>query len=80
MEALACAKPVLVSDIPGNKEWITDGMQGWLFPDGDVYALAKGIISAFDQRQQLAGMASGAFTGRTACRLDPKFSGFIGCI
>jgi glycosyltransferase involved in cell wall biosynthesis len=60
MEALACAKPVLVSDIPGNKEWITEGVQGRLFPDGDVNALAKGIMSAFDQRQQSAGMAQAA--------------------
>jgi glycosyltransferase involved in cell wall biosynthesis len=60
MEALACGKPVLVSDIPGNKEWITPGTQGWLFPDGDVNALAGGIITAFDQRQQLAGMGQAA--------------------
>ena len=60
MEALACAKPVLISDIPGNKEWITSGAQGWLFPDGDFNALAMGIIHAFDQRHQLAGMGSAA--------------------
>ena len=35
MEALGCGLPVLVSDIPGNREWVTDGEQGWLFPDGD---------------------------------------------
>jgi len=60
MEALACGKPVLVSDIPGNQEWITPGTQGWLFPDGDINALAGGIITAFDQRQQLAGMGQAA--------------------
>jgi glycosyltransferase involved in cell wall biosynthesis len=60
MEALACGKPVLVSDIPGNQEWITPGTQGWLFQDGDINALAGGIITAFDQRQQLAGMGQAA--------------------
>ncbi|MEN8242891.1 MAG: glycosyltransferase, partial [Chloroflexota bacterium] len=40
MEALASGVPALVSDIPGNREWINDGMQGWLFPDGDAHALA----------------------------------------
>ncbi len=46
MEALGCGKPVLVSDIPGNREWITPGMEGWLFPDGDDRALAEGMLNA----------------------------------
>ncbi|TLN01105.1 glycosyltransferase, partial [bacterium] len=40
MEALACGKPALVSDIPGNREWIQTGVQGWLFKDGDASELA----------------------------------------
>lgn len=46
MEALACGCPVLVSDIPGNREWITPGIDGWLFPDGDPTALTQGILKA----------------------------------
>jgi glycosyltransferase involved in cell wall biosynthesis len=34
MEALASGLPCLVSDIPGNKEWIEDGVNGWLFRMG----------------------------------------------
>jgi glycosyltransferase involved in cell wall biosynthesis len=49
MEALACGLPALVSDIPGNCEWVTPGEQGWRFPDGDVEALAKGILQAVGQ-------------------------------
>lgn len=63
LEALACGLPALVSDIPGNREWIEPGLQGWLFPDGDAEALASGIITAFEGRQQLPGM------GRAARRL-----------
>jgi glycosyltransferase involved in cell wall biosynthesis len=47
MEALACGLPVLISDIPGNREWI--GPQegaGWLFPDGDSSALGAGMLRA----------------------------------
>lgn len=40
MEALACGKPALVSDIPGNREWIQPGEQGWLFKDGNSEELA----------------------------------------
>ena len=40
MEALACGLPCLVSDIPANKEWVTEGENGWLFRDGDADYLA----------------------------------------
>jgi glycosyltransferase involved in cell wall biosynthesis len=53
MEALASGLPALVSDIPGNREWIEEGEQGWLFPDGDVEALAAGMIRAADSWKQL---------------------------
>lgn len=54
MEALASGRPVLVSDIPGNLEWITDGVQGWIFPDGDQDAICAGILKAFHQRERLS--------------------------
>ncbi|MCE1255396.1 MAG: glycosyltransferase [Anaerolineae bacterium] len=53
MEALACGKPVLVSDIPGNKEWVTPGEEGWLFEDGHVDSLKTGILNAFREKNQL---------------------------
>jgi glycosyltransferase involved in cell wall biosynthesis len=60
LEALACACPVIVSDIPGDREWVTPGVQGWLFPDGDAPALAQAILHAFDNRNQLAGIGQSA--------------------
>ena len=56
MEALGCGLPVLVSDIPGNREWITDGQEGWLFPDGDEEALAEGMLRAARQPEVLKNM------------------------
>jgi L-malate glycosyltransferase len=53
MEALACGLPCVVSDIPANREWVTDGMNGWIFPDGDVDALAGIILKAIEQRESL---------------------------
>ncbi|MBI9043067.1 MAG: glycosyltransferase [Anaerolineaceae bacterium] len=53
MEALGCGMPVLVSDIPGNKEWISDGKEGWLFPDGNVKLLAEKMLYASANRDQL---------------------------
>ena len=56
MEALAIGLPALVSDIPGNREWVVPGEHGWWFPDGDAQALAQAILQAVDQREQLSGM------------------------
>src|SRR5215213_740184 len=51
MEALASGLPCLVSDIPGNKEWIEDGLNGWLFRDRDVDDLAEKILFAIKNRK-----------------------------
>jgi glycosyltransferase involved in cell wall biosynthesis len=53
MESLASGCPVLVSDIPGNLEWVTDGVQGWVFPDGDQDAIRDGILKAYHQKERL---------------------------
>jgi L-malate glycosyltransferase len=60
MEALASALPVLLSDIPTNREWVTPGEQGWLFKDGDWQDLADAIAAAASQRSQLTTKAQAA--------------------
>lgn len=48
LEALACGRPVLVSDIPSNCEWVKPGEVGDLFSDGDINALAIQILKLVD--------------------------------
>lgn len=60
LEAMACGLPALVSDIPGNQEWITPGVQGWWFPDGDYHAMAERIVQAVEQRERLPEMGRAA--------------------
>ncbi len=60
MEALACGMPVLVSDIPGNKEWIEDGINGWLFPDGNVNVLAEKIMQIISSKDSFVNIARSA--------------------
>ena len=58
LEAMACGRPALVSDIPGNREWVQPGVNGWLFPDGDEKALAQSLLNAIEQRQRMPEMGS----------------------
>jgi glycosyltransferase involved in cell wall biosynthesis len=60
LEALASGLPCLVSDIPGNREWIVDGENGWLFQDGDASDLAEKISYAIQYRRSLKTMGEAA--------------------
>jgi len=60
MEALASGLPCLVSDIAGNKEWVEDGINGWLFRDGDVDNLAEKILNAVKNRQSFKKIGEAA--------------------
>ena len=60
MEALACGRPVLVSDIPGNREWVEPGQNGWWFKDGDFDELADKLLMAVDMRPNLTSMSVAA--------------------
>ena len=45
LEALACGRPALVSDIPSNREWVIPGQVGDWFADGDVASLETKLLS-----------------------------------
>ena len=45
LQAMACGTPVLVSDIPGNREWVHAGLTGGIFPLGDVGALTQALTT-----------------------------------
>lgn len=60
MEALASGLPALVSDIPGNLEWLTPGQEGWFFHDGDAADLAQGILRAYEARGERMKMGQAA--------------------
>jgi glycosyltransferase involved in cell wall biosynthesis len=60
MEALASGLPALVSDIPGNREWVQSGREGWHFPVKDHTALANLILQTVAQPEQLRLMGQQA--------------------
>jgi len=54
MESMASGVPVIATDIPGTRELIQDGIDGWLVPPMDAGALSKTImktLSAPEERE-----------------------------
>jgi len=60
LEALACGMPCLVSDIAGNKEWVEDGVNGWLFRDGNADDLAEKILHAIKSKRSFGRIGKAA--------------------
>ena len=56
LEAMASGAFPVVTDIPANREWITDGKNGFLVPTGSEAFLARKIIEAL-RRPELRATA-----------------------
>jgi glycosyltransferase involved in cell wall biosynthesis len=48
LEAMAMGKPMIMSDVGGAREQVEHGVNGLLFPPGDVAALAKCLATCWD--------------------------------
>lgn len=57
VEALACGRPAIVSNIPGCREIVDERVSGVLVPPGDPAALTAAIESFMRRPEQLAWMA-----------------------
>jgi len=60
LEAMACEIPVLVSDIPGNLEWVEDGRTGFLFKTGDSAQMADKILFCYRNRGEMQNITAPA--------------------
>ncbi len=49
LEAMACGRPVVCSDLASIQEFITSGKNGWLVPVGESQPLAEAICDLVDQ-------------------------------
>jgi len=63
LEAGICGTPAVVSDVPGAREVVRDGVTGLLFPAGDVTALASYVerLANDPDRRRALGHAGNAF-------------------
>lgn len=48
LEAFACGKPVVVTDVPANLEWVKDGENGYIVPRCDSKILAEKTITLLE--------------------------------
>ncbi|MHB1653256.1 MAG: glycosyltransferase [Desulfitobacteriaceae bacterium] len=50
LETMACGSFPVLSDVPANKEWIEDGVNGLIVPAGDAHALAQALIQSLEDQ------------------------------
>ena len=77
LEAMACSVPTIATQVGGVPELVTDGINGLLFPLGDVEAMAAAAIDLLRDEKRLAEMARAARTTATdhfcASRIIPLY-------
>jgi glycosyltransferase involved in cell wall biosynthesis len=61
LEAMACKLPVIVTNTAGNREWVTDGSTGLLFPTKDSKALAEKIVRLSKDEALRSALAEKAY-------------------
>lgn len=66
-EALACACPVVASDIAGIRDVVLDGRTGLLAPPGDETAFAAAIAAQLDDPARAAALADAGRAHVEAC-------------
>jgi sugar transferase (PEP-CTERM/EpsH1 system associated) len=49
LEAMACGKPAIVTDVGGNREAVIDGETGFIVPPGNPLAMSEAIIELIDK-------------------------------
>jgi glycosyltransferase involved in cell wall biosynthesis len=83
LEAMACGKPVVISDAANAERVVVEGETGYVFPAGDVLALvaclAKAIAMPAERRVALGHAARSFVEGRYSTRLmTRKFEALYG--
>jgi len=68
LEAMAMAKPMIMSDVGGASEQIDDGVNGFLFPNGDIEKLSYCL-----ERMAAPGLAS-SMGAQARSKVEAEFS------
>lgn len=60
IEAAACARPIITTDVPGCRDVVTNGVDGLLVPVGDATALAEAIARLLNDAKLCARLGAAA--------------------
>jgi glycosyltransferase involved in cell wall biosynthesis len=60
LEAAACARPLVVTDVPGCRQFVRDGAEGLVVPPNDVGALAEALHRLASDRELRERMGAAA--------------------
>lgn len=60
LEAMACGKPSVATDIPGSRDVIEHGVSGLLVPPEDPDALSEALLRLMNSAELRASLAEGA--------------------
>jgi glycosyltransferase involved in cell wall biosynthesis len=58
MESMAAGKPVVVTNVGGSREMVTDGVTGYLVPPADSQSMANAIINLLRNPEKAIAMGS----------------------
>jgi len=58
LEAMAVGRPIITTNVPGCRETVIDGVNGWLVPKGDSKALAEKMRWFMKMRSETNDMGS----------------------
>lgn len=70
LEAASCGRPLVVSDVPGPRHFLTDGTEGLLVPPDDAPALADALQRLIEDpnlRQRMGSAARRRLVGAFTC-------------
>ncbi|MBW8687308.1 glycosyltransferase [Chitinophaga rhizophila] len=62
VEAMVCGRPAVLTDVGGHREWVNEGVEGFISPGATVQSIADAMERAWEQRAdwQQMGLAANA--------------------
>lgn len=79
LEAAACGRPILTTNVPGCRDFVRDNVEGWLFPVDDAKGMAQLLSSLASDKERIAATGVKArqrvnqgYTEGSVCELVTK--------